>query len=405
MSILCTSAVAVCSTKSYLLRNGVVFRQHNALDAKQIKRMSGRTEWMIYGANGYTGHLVAAEARRRGLNPVLAGRRAGPIEKLAAELRLPIRVFGLDDAPAAAAAIAEMAVVANCAGPFAATSARMIDACLTSRVHYLDITGEIDVFLAAQCRHADAYAAGIVICPGVGFDVIPTDCVAAVLKEALPDATNLVLAFDVTGPISPGTARTMARSVRLGQHGARVRRNGVLEEVPLARSWRRIDFSGGSATAIAIPWGDLATAWFSTGIPNIETYAVVPRAAAIVSRAFDWLRPLLASTPGQTLLHRLANRASGPSKDQLRTGTSRLWGEVRNAAGEWRRAWLETANAYRLTADGTNMAVEYLLTNAPSGGYYTPSMLLGARCVEQLPGSTSIRVEQSACVPLEGRAR
>ena len=153
--------------------------------------MSGRTEWMIYGANGYSGHLVAAEARRRGLNPVLAGRRAGPIEKLAAELGLPMRVFDLDDAPVAAAAIAETAVVANCAGPFAATSAPMIDACLTSRAHYLDITGEIDVFLAAQRRHAEAQAAGIVICPGVGFDVIPTDCMAAVLKEALPNATHL----------------------------------------------------------------------------------------------------------------------------------------------------------------------------------------------------------------------
>jgi short subunit dehydrogenase-like uncharacterized protein len=313
--------------------------------------MSGRAEWMIYGANGYTGHLVAAEARRRGLKPVLAGRRAGPIERLAVELGLPMRVFRLDDAPAAAAAIADIVVVANCAGPFAATSAPMIDACLRSRAHYLDITGEIDVFLAAQRRHAEAQAAGIVICPGVGFDVIPTDCMAAVLKEALPDATHLVLAFDARGPMSPGTARTLARSLRLGQHGGRVRRNEVIEEVPLAQSWRRIDFPGGPAMAIAIPWGDLATAWFSTGIPNIETYAVVPRGAAIASRAFNWVRPLLTLAPAQTLLRQLANRASGPSEEQLRTGRSRSWGEVRNAAGERRTAQLETANGYRLTAD------------------------------------------------------
>jgi short subunit dehydrogenase-like uncharacterized protein len=355
--------------------------------------MSNRAEWMIYGANGYTGHLVVAEARRRGLNPVLAGRRAGPIEKLATELGLPMRVFDLDDAPAAAAAIGDMAVVANCAGPFAATSTPMINACLTSRAHYLDITGEIDVFLAAQGRDDDARAAGIVICPGVGFDVIPTDCVAAVLKGALPDATSLVLAIDARGPISPGTARTMARSLRLGQHSGRVRRNGVIEEVPLAHSWRRIDFAGGSVTAVAVPWGDLATAWFSTGIPNIETYAVVPRASAIASRVLNWVRPLLASAAGHSLLQRLDDPARGPSQEELRTGRSRLWGEVRNAAGEWRTAQLETANAYQLTADGTMMAVQYLLTNAPSGGYYTPSMLLGARCVEQLPGSTFIRIE------------
>jgi short subunit dehydrogenase-like uncharacterized protein len=343
---------------------------------------------MIYGANGYTGRLLAAEARRRDLKPVLAGRRAGPIEKLAAELGLPVRVFGLDDSTAAAAAISDMAVVANWAGPFAATSAPMIDGCLMGRAHYVDITGEIDVFLAAQHRHGDAQAAGIVICPGVGFDVIPTDCMAAVLKEALPNATHLVLAFDARGPMSPGTARTMVRSLRFGKHGTRVRRNGVLEEVPLAQSWRNVDFPGGSAAAIGN-----ATAWFSTGIPNIETYAAVPRAGAIAWRALNWVRPLLACAPGQILLTQLANRASGPSEEQLRTGRSRLWGEVRNAAGERRTAKLETANGYRLTADGTMMAVQFLLTNAPTGGYYTPSMLLGARCVERLPGSTSIRVE------------
>ena len=105
--------------------------------------MANRGAWMIYGANGYTGHLVAVEAKRRGLNPVLAGRRAGPIEKLATELGLPARVFDVDDPPSATAALADMAVVANCAGPFAATSAPMIDACLKnsnplSRYHRRD---------------------------------------------------------------------------------------------------------------------------------------------------------------------------------------------------------------------------------------------------------------------------
>ena len=116
--------------------------------------MANRAEWMIYGANGYTGHLVAAEAKRQGLNPVLAGRRAGPIEKLATELGLPARVFDVDDPPSAIAALADIAVVANCAGPFATTSAPMIDACLNNQTHYLDITGEIDVFLAASCSRS-----------------------------------------------------------------------------------------------------------------------------------------------------------------------------------------------------------------------------------------------------------
>src|SRR5215468_2000691 len=147
-------------------------------------KVAERTAWMIYGANGFTGRLVAVEARRQGLQPILAGRRSGPIESLVDDLGLLARVFDLDDARAAAAALADIAVVSHCAGPFSATSAQMIGACLTSRTHYLDITGELPVFLAAQRQHADARAAGIVICPGVGFDVMPTDCLAAVLKEA-----------------------------------------------------------------------------------------------------------------------------------------------------------------------------------------------------------------------------
>jgi short subunit dehydrogenase-like uncharacterized protein len=355
--------------------------------------MADRAEWMIYGANGYTGHLVALEARRQGLYPVLAGRRAGPIETLAKDLGLPARVFDLADVRAASVALADTAVVAHCAGPFSATSAQMIDACLTSRTHYLDITGELDVFLAAQRRRADAQAAGIVICPGVGFDVIPTDCLAAVLKEALPNATHLVLAFDARAHVSPGTARTMAESLRHGRRGGRVRRNGVIEEVPLAHSRRPVDFTGGSAMTVAIPWGDLATAYVSTGIPNIETYASMPPIAAIASRSLNWVWPLFAWAPAQNLLRRLADRSTGPFEEELRTGRSRFWGEVSNAAGKRRTARLETTNGYRLTADGTIMAVKFLLEHAPAGGYYTPSMLIGARCVERLPGSTSIRVD------------
>ena len=204
--------------------------------------MANHAKWMIYGANGYTGHLIAVEAKRRGLKPVLAGRSADPIHKLAAELGLPAQIFDLSDIVSSTAALSDIAVVANCAGPFTATSGPMIEACLKNRTHYLDITGEIEVFVAAQRRQEDAKSAGVVICPGVGFDVIPTDCIAAVLKEALPDATHLVLAFDAGGPMSPGTARTMAESLRLGQRGGRVRRNGMIEEVPLAHSWRRVDF-------------------------------------------------------------------------------------------------------------------------------------------------------------------
>lgn len=352
--------------------------------------MSDRRPWMIYGATGYTGELVAREARRQGLAPTLGGRGAR-VMALAAELGLPSRVFRLDDAPAARRALDGIAVVANCAGPFAATFAPMTDACLAARAHYVDITGEIDVFLAAEaCRDA-ARTAGIVVCPGVGFDVIPTDCLAACLAEALPDATHLALGFKGLSVMSPGTARTSVEAARLG---SRVRRDGAIVAEPLGRRNRTIDFGTGPRLALAIPWGDVATAYFTTGIANIEVYVPAsPRTIARLRR-LAWLRPLLAAPPLRALAAAAAARRSrGPSPKQRETERTWVWGEARNERGDVRTARLVTSNGYRLTVDGVLMAVRALLARVPEGGYFTPSQLLGARCVERLPGCSAIEVQ------------
>ena len=164
---------------------------------------------LIYGANGYTGELVAEEAVRRGLRPLLAGRNAEEIEALAARLELDSRIFGLDDPAALARGLEGVAAVLHCAGPFIWTSKPMIAACLAAQAHYLDITGEIGVFESVQRRADQARDAGVALIPGVGFDVVPTDCLAARLAAALPNATHLTLAFTSEGgSTSPGTMKT-----------------------------------------------------------------------------------------------------------------------------------------------------------------------------------------------------
>ena len=350
--------------------------------------MTNRTAWVIYGANGFTGRLIAQQAKRDNLAPILAGRRAEPIEGLAAKLDLPWRSFDLNDSAAATAALGKVDVVLHCAGPFRTTSGPMIEACLASRTHYLDITGEIEVFVAAHARHADAQAAGIVVCPGVGFDVVPTDCVAAVLKEALPDANALALGFDMSSTPSPGTAKTMIEGLKAG---GRVRRNGDIVEVPFAYRSRTIDFGRGSALGVTIPWGDVATAYYSTGIPDIEVYVRTSPGALYVMRWLNGLRPILPWA--EPLLRQWAASIRGPSEDQLRQDTSYVWGEARNAAGTIRTARLTTPNGYRLTADAAILAVQTVLEHRPPGGYYTPSRLMGARSVERLPGAGTIRIE------------
>jgi len=345
-------------------------------------------DWMIYGANGFTGRLIARQAKHKNLRPILAGRRAEPIRDWAAQLDMPWRSFDVSDPSALAAAVTNVGLVLNCAGPFSATSGAMLDACLACRAHYLDITGEIDVFVAAHARHADARAAGVVVCPGVGFDVVPTDCLAALLKEMLPDATYLALGFDVNGTPSPGTAKTMVAALGAG---GRVRRNGEIVPVPFAYRTRLIDFGRGEALGVTIPWGDVATAYYSTGIPEIEVYLRTSSAAVCGMRWLNLLGPVLQGTA--PLLRRLAAMSKGPSEDQLRQETSYLWGEVRNAAGATRSTRLTTPNGYRLTADAALMAVQTVLERRPPGGYYTPSRLMGARSIERLPGVSAIRVD------------
>jgi short subunit dehydrogenase-like uncharacterized protein len=353
--------------------------------------MSDKRIWMIYGANGYTGRLVASEAKRQGLVPILAGRREGPVNALAEELGLAWRAFDLRDTAATRRALADIAVVANCAGPFSATSRPMIEACLAAKTQYTDITGEIDVFVAIERQHDKAKAAGIVLCPGVGFDVIPTDCVAACLQEALPDATHLALGFRGLRTMSPGTARTL---VDVASGGGRVRVDGAIVAVPLAYRMRVIDFGTGPRSAVTIPWGDVATAYFSTGIPNVEVYVPASRTSAVRMHRLNWMRPLLRLPPVRALVQRAAGKANkGPSQTERDTGKTHVWGEARNDRGDVRTARLTTSNGYRLTVDGALMAVRTLLAREPAGGYFTPSQLMGPRCVERLPGSSAIRIE------------
>ncbi|PKM31996.1 MAG: hypothetical protein CVV07_00740 [Gammaproteobacteria bacterium HGW-Gammaproteobacteria-11] len=345
---------------------------------------------MIYGANGYTGELVAREAVKQGLTPVLAGRNSAAVIALAEELQLTHRIFDLNDADAASQGLNGIQAVAHCAGPFSATSQPMIDACLANHCHYLDITGEIDVFIAAQHRHNEAVAANIVICPGVGFDVIPTDCLAATLKAELHDADHLALGFDSRSGFSPGTAKTSVEGLKLG---GKVREKDKIRSVPMAWQSREIDFGNGSKHAVTIPWGDIATAWFSTGIDNIQVYIPMAPSAALRLRRLDVLRPLLGLAPIQALLKYLIGRkVQGPDQEQRANAPTYVWGEAQNRAGKKVVARVQTANGYDVTVHGTLMAVRHVLEQAPAPGYFTPSRLMGARCIEQLPGSGQIEI-------------
>ncbi|WP_186139973.1 saccharopine dehydrogenase family protein [Burkholderia gladioli] len=347
-------------------------------------------DWMLYGANGYTGEMIAREAARRGLGPVLAGRNRDKVESLARELGLEARVFDLDRPEEVARQVEGQTLVMHCAGPFSATAAPMMEACLGAGAHYLDISGEIAVFEHAWSLDERARQAGITICPGVGFDVIPTDCVAAALKAALPDATHLALGFDSSSSFSPGTAKTLIEGM---PQGGKVRRDGRIVTVPLAHGVRRIDFGNGEKNAMTIPWGDVSTAYVTTGIPNIEVFIPASPGMVLGARLGNLVRPLLGLRAVQDLLKaRIGRTVTGPDARRRAGQATYVWGEVRNARGERRTARVRTDHVYSLTVNGALAVVDHLMRTRPAGGAYTPSRLIGADLVSSLPGSGPLEI-------------
>lgn len=340
---------------------------------------------LIYGANGYTGALIADEAVRRGMKPIVAGRNRDALDALAQRLSLTRRVFDLEDPAEIARNFDDVDLLLNCAGPFSRTAAPLLEVCLERRVHYLDITGEIDVFALCHQAQPRAKRQGIVVAPGVGFDVVPTDCTAAMLKQRLPDATELVLAFEAGGGASPGTAKTSVEGLA---RGGRARIAGKLVDVPLAWKTRTFERDGMQRTAMTIPWGDVYTAFVSTGIPNVETYMAVPPQTIARMRWLRHLQPLLGFAPLQKLLKSRAGAVPGPDAQRRETTHCTIWGEVRNAAGAQARLKLTTPNGYALTVQSALGIAQHVLATKPAGDYYTPSRLMGAEYVLSLAGVT-----------------
>ena len=341
---------------------------------------------VMYGATGYTGQLVLDECLAQGVRPLLVGRDASAVRALAIRHGLDWRAAALDDACALDDALAGAALVIHCAGPFSRTSRPMADACLRLHVHYLDITGEIAVFEALAARDTEARAVGVMLLPGVGFDVVPSDCLAAHLKRRLPSATALTLAFYGGSGLSRGTATTMAENA--GSPGA-VRRDGRIVPVPPAWRTRVVNFGEKALLTVTIPWGDVSTAYHSTGIPNIEVYAAAPPSAVRSLRLSRYLGPILR-TPWvrARLVAAIRRRPPGPSAEARAHSSAFLFGEVRDDAGRSAVSRLRTLDGYSLTAKTAVRAAQAAIGGKAIPGFQTPSRVFGADFILSIPGST-----------------
>lgn len=333
--------------------------------------------WMIYGANGYTGELIARACAAE-MKPVLAGRNGERVTALARELGCEARVFDVGDPQ-----LDGLSLVLNCAGPFIHTAAPMVGACLDAGAHYLDITGEIPVFERIMALDGEAERRGVTLLPGVGFDVVPTDCLAAMLAARLPGASDLILAFSGGAGISRGTSRTIVEGLGLG--GA-IRRDGRIVPVPVLYDVREVPFPSRPRLAMTIPWGDVSTAYYTTGIPNIRVYrATSPRAVRRLRRVAPFLG--LARLPGvRPLLRWLASRSRGPGAAQRERARMEIWGRVASRTGAEVTMSMITPEGYELTVRTAIAAVRRILGEPVRPGSFTPAKRFGADFIRQIPG-------------------
>jgi short subunit dehydrogenase-like uncharacterized protein len=333
---------------------------------------------VVYGAYGYTGELVARRAVERGLSPVLAGRDSEPLARLARELGCEWRAFPLSDPEALRRGIAGAAAVLHCAGPFVRTAQPMAEACVEERVHYVDLTGEIPVFEALLALGPGAASAGVMLLPGAGFDIVPTDCLLAHLVRRLPGARSLALLVGGLDRLSRGTARTV-----LEHAGAPPRPRSA------APATRTFDVGGRRVPAVAVPWADTFTAPRSTGVEDVATY--VP--GGLGMRAFLRAAPLLAPVLEARLLRDaavalLTGGERGPSAADRAARGSLVHGEAVDAAGARATSTLRGPNPYALTALAVVEVAERILRGDAKPGWQTPSTAYGPDLVLALPGVT-----------------
>ncbi len=343
------------------------------------------TSWMLYGATGYTGKLVAEEALRRGHRPLLAGRSAQKLAPLAERLGLDYVAFSLEDVEAIARNLADIELVYHAAGPFIYTSEPMLRACLQTGVNYLDIAGEYFIFQNTFSHSEAALQAGIALISGVGFDVVPSDCLLKYVSDQIPNAVQLETGIDALSRVSAGTVRSLLEML---PSGGRVRRNGELVTHPFGKGTRKIRFPHGQFSAMPIPWGDVETGFHTTGIPNITAYMTLPPVLITLSRMTAPIGQFaLRSSLLRRMLGGVVDRVvRGPDNHARQTDRSYLWARTTDPGGNFAEAWLETVEVYRFTTEIGVRCVEKVLELQPTGAL-TPSQAFGADFVLEVDGT------------------
>lgn len=334
---------------------------------------------ILYGASGYTGRLVATQLDEVA-ELVLAGRDAGKVAAVAEPMGREWVSFDLLDPAETVSALEGAAILLNAAGPFDRTAEPLIDACLETGTHYLDLGGEWPVFLDIMARDAEARASGVMLLPGIGLTIAATDCLLLRAVELWPDTVSLALGISRAQVVSRGSATSMAGLVA---PTALILQGGELVEVPSGTLAKAFDFGAGLSECVAMSWADVVTGHFTTGVPNIVVYNEMRWHERATYRGTG----LGMGFTGRDALRAVGGMISRSMREGPREtvrGAARF-SMVVEALDPWRRPrWLrlETLDGYGASARIVEEVVRRVLAGESEAGFITPARLFGSSLVE-----------------------
>ena len=360
---------------------------------------------LIYGSYGYTGGLISRRAVDTGIDLRVAGRDASEIERQKRDLGVGGEVFALDETDRMHAALDDIDVLLNCAGPFVHTADPLVDACLATETDYLDITGEFQVFKDIAERDSEATEAGVTLMPGVSFDVVTTDSMAAYLHGQLPSATELSLGIYSKMPVWEFAGGSLASGI---EHAANdsggallgntvVRREGELEVHRPAWKSREIDFGFETTPAVTIPWGDVVTAYHTTNIPNIDVYMGASRSERGMLKSMRYLKWFYKIDPVRHAAASVAQRiGSGPSQETRAADATAFWGQASDSDGNTVSARFQGPGVYETSTKTAVATLEHVLESPPDPGFQTPAGVYGPELFLDIEGVSKEDLVQPA---------
>jgi short subunit dehydrogenase-like uncharacterized protein len=320
---------------------------------------------MIYGATGYTGRMAAEHANAAGTPVVLAGRSEATLAKLASELGVEYRVFGLDDAAAIDTGLAGISVLLNCAGPFMRTADALIKAAIRNGVHYLDTAAELDSYRLAELLDGEAMAAGVMLMPGGGGSVAMLGSLAGHGTERVANPRKIRIVLHVAGGLSRGSAISATENLTVETFK---RMNGVL--TPAEADIQPFDFGRRLVDCFRVTLPDLITIWRATGVPDIETFVHVT--------GDGFPQGDLSLLP------------DGPSEEERLVNRYQALVEVTDDQGQVVRSLLDTVNGYTFTAMAAAEAGRRILAGEARPGFQTPARLFGNGFAQTIADTTII---------------